>query len=585
MNEFIKGLSSRFEKVNLRAVFATGLLVVIGVAVIMLFRGGPVPVSLAEVKREDLKTNVSASAKVAPPTRELNFGIPGRLAEILVSEGDTVVEGQRLASLDGASLVLQEQQAEANVSASQTGIQLAESAVRDAQLGVQVAELNLAKLVGAPRPVDRVVVAEAVDQAAANLASAETSLANVRLLGDQTEAQAQEGADSAAQSLADAKDIADQVLDIAEQAVDDARDNEDNAQDYLDEVEQLVDAGEAGFNQATLVQAQMQADQAEAAVGQAELQLDLTEVTNDQTINAVETAHQQAVLNLATTKASNKQNVDAAQGLVASANETHQQALAQLDQLLAKPRAEDIELARTQVAQAKNGLDAAERQQDQAEALDDAADSALGLAEEAIEEATLTAPVSGRIGSIEGDVGELIIPPTPGLPGKSFVTLVDVAKIEVEAEVDDDDVSKVKIGQEAEVRLDAYSTQGFTGQVVEIPFTSSTNTVGDTVYKAKIEIDELPDISLRLGMEGEAEIKGLSKGTLTVPRDAVVVEQDRPYVFTNVDGLARKKSVKLGGLSTGSYEVLEGLAEGEEVIASTGGRLEDGSTLAIRPEK
>lgn len=581
LKDVLNGLGAQFKKRRVRSVFATGILIVIGVALIWLLRTGPIAVSLAEVKREDLSARISASAKVAPPTRDLNFALPGRLAQVSVAEGDVVVEGQLLARLDTTSLELQQRQAEANLTGTEMAVQLAESGVEDARLGVQVAELNLAKALGVPRAADQAVLREAIDQTAANLSSAEKSLANVRVLTSKVEAQAQDGLDGATQGLTDARTLADQALDIAEQALDDAEENKDNADDYVDEVEDLVDAGESGFNQATLVQAEMQADQAAAAVRQAELRVDLTEATNDQTINSVEAARNQAALALETIKATNQQNLDAAQGLVNGAKETKEQAEAQLNQLMAKPRAEDIDLARAQVSQAKNGFTASETQLEQVRAQEDAAAGTVELSEQALKDASMVAPVSGRIGAIEGEIGEFVLPPTPGLPGKPFLTLVDVQKVEIETEVDDDDISKIKIGQEATVTLDAFPTQGLLGKVVEIPFTASTNTVGDTVFKAKVEMEIPGEVALRLGMEGEAEIDGLSESALVVPDNAVLIDQERPHVFTVSAGVATKQRVKLGARSQGVYEILEGLSEGDKIVAEASSNLEDGSRLAI----
>ena len=114
-----------------------------------------------------------------------------------------------------------------------------------------------------------------------------------------------------------------------------------------------------------------------------------------------------------------------------------------------------LELVRAQYAE--------NRKQAQAELDRDRA--ALTNAEVLLSYAVITAPISGVIGSVSTQEGETV---AAGLNAPTFVTIIDLARLQVEAYVDEVDIGKVKLGLRAVFTVDAFPADDFEGKVVAI---------------------------------------------------------------------------------------------------------------------
>jgi len=93
-----------------------------------------------------------------------------------------------------------------------------------------------------------------------------------------------------------------------------------------------------------------------------------------------------------------------------------------------------------------------------------AARSDVSLAEEMVTKARIRAPIAGTVLQVHTKVGEMVAP-APELP---LMVMGDVSILRVRAEVDEQDVAKVKVGQKVFVRNSAYPGQDFEGKVVEL---------------------------------------------------------------------------------------------------------------------
>jgi multidrug resistance efflux pump len=143
----------------------------------------------------------------------------------------------------------------------------------------------------------------------------------------------------------------------------------------------------------------------------------------------------------------------------------------------------------------------------------------------------------------------------------------------VEAQVDESDVANVKVGQQAEVTLDAVSGVTLTGSVV------SVNPVGEVVgglvkYTVRIDLDSVKDMFLPLGSTANVVIKVSSaQATLAVPIVAIQNDSQGEYVWVVRDGASVRVDV-VGGVIVGDLVVVTGdLQEGEalEVVARESG--------------
>jgi HlyD family secretion protein len=155
-----------------------------------------VQVSLAVVKRENLRSTVPVTGTLAPlPDHEANAAplAPGRIRQILVKTGDTVSKGQVIAILDSGALTGQLQQAEATVSADAATLQQAllnlsaaqssqQAAVAQARTNLRAQQVALERLQAGSRPQEIAQAQSAVTAAEASLTNAEQGLARAQTL-------------------------------------------------------------------------------------------------------------------------------------------------------------------------------------------------------------------------------------------------------------------------------------------------------------------------------------------------------------------------------------------------------------------
>ncbi len=208
------------------------------------------------------------------------------------------------------------------------------------------------------------------------------------------------------------------------------------------------------------------------------------------------------------------------EGQVAAAQSRVEIAQLQLEQLQAGARAEDIAMARAQVAQAQAGVQTAEAQVRQAqaqlalvkagsraediamaEAAVAQAEAALAEANNALEDAVLKAPFGSTIGAILVDEGELASPQMP------VIRLGALTRLRVQTEdLSEVDINQVRVDQEATITVDALEGKKFQGKVARIASVASDRR-GDKVYTVTVDLDAGPESGLRWGMSAFVEIK------------------------------------------------------------------------------
>jgi HlyD family secretion protein len=187
------------------------------------------------------------------------------------------------------------------------------------------------------------------------------------------------------------------------------------------------------------------------------------------------------------------------------ASNNYAAALAAYNDATTHPTAAELAAAQQQLDQAKAAvakLDPTKEALDVARAQLQSAQAALKVAQASDADYALTAPFDGVIGAKTISVGDTVMPgaPTPAL------TLGDVSKLRLEttnlAEVD---APRIRIGQSADVTLDAFPGKTFSGKVYQIS-PSATENRGDKVFTVWIDLDEGVSSGLRWGMSATAKI-------------------------------------------------------------------------------
>lgn len=183
---------------------------------------------------------------------------------------------------------------------------------------------------------------------------------------------------------------------------------------------------------------------------------------------------------------------------------------------------QDLDLARTSARVEEARLRAAEQNSEQTVA-------ALQAAEDDLDKCRYLSPMDGVVSRLNVEEGEIAITGTMNNPGTVLLSIADLARMEVEAEIDETDVVDVDLGQKVRVKVDAFPDTSFAAAVTEIANTAVTRNRGTqeevTNFTVKaVLVDRVP--ALRPGMTATVEIE-------TASRDSVVKAPVQSIVSRN----------------------------------------------------
>jgi HlyD family secretion protein len=191
-----------------------------------------------------------------------------------------------------------------------------------------------------------------------------------------------------------------------------------------------------------------------------------------------------------------------------------------------------------------------------------------------------SSPIDGVITSLRVEEGEIALVGTMNNPGTVLMTIADLSVMEVEIEVDETDVIGVKLGQEAEVRVDAFPDDIIKGKVTEIGSSalqviSSSQESKD--FKVVITLESPPE-TLKPGLSASADIITAQKNAvLAVPISALVLrekeggngkgkEEQEEGVFIVDEDRVKFQLVTKGIMGELMIEIVTGLEEGQQIV-------------------
>jgi HlyD family secretion protein len=194
----------------------------------------------------------------------------------------------------------------------------------------------------------------------------------------------------------------------------------------------------------------------------------------------------------------------------------------------------------------------------------------LQNAQQRLLETKVYAPVSGVISDRLVQRGQIISSPTMNVGGGTALLIVsDLSRVFVMALVDESDMGKVAIGQEAEVTVDAFPDIAFRGRVVRLAIAGDK--VSNVVtFEAKVEVFDARKTLLRPEMTADIRIlAGEKADALLVPCEAVLRDAKGVYVNRPADapGAPPVRADVTTGMDDGEHtEILSGLNEGDPVL-------------------
>uniref|UniRef100_A0A7V6CDN7 Efflux RND transporter periplasmic adaptor subunit n=1 Tax=Thermodesulfobacterium geofontis TaxID=1295609 RepID=A0A7V6CDN7_9BACT len=204
-----------------------------------------------------------------------------------------------------------------------------------------------------------------------------------------------------------------------------------------------------------------------------------------------------------------------------------------------------------------------EKELERAEAQISATKNAWEEAKVKLSYAFVYAPISGVVSQVTTQQGETVV---AGLNAPTFITVIDLSKLQVECYVDETDIGKIKEGQEATFTVDSYPDKIFRAKVRTIyPGAIIKNNV--VFYDVVLDILDSYENILRPEMTAHVTIiAGKKENVLIVPSQAVKIDpQGNYYVMVKKGDKWEKRIVKVGWESEGKTEIISGLKEGEEV--------------------
>lgn len=533
------------------------ILIIILVVVLVVYSQGKknkqIEYVTDQVKLGDLIQSVSATGNVESASEtNLNFKITGKLAGVYVVAGDRVDAGKLLAGL---------------------GSSQAQSAVVNTQAQLAEAQADLEGVIAGSSDEDIAVAQVKVNQAQADLDTKEVVLDNIIIEKEQNllsyKEQALDEADESIfliqESLEDIDEIIngddETYLKIYNISYSLAWSSYNNAVPSLDSLEEEIINNSVSNSVDDLVslldQVSSVLDDADSAlrstfnllinvspVGSL-TQSDIdsyksTTIINQSNISTNISSVQTAKSNLQIKSVEYDNDIEEAELEIEEAETALSLAEAELAQVLAEPRSFEIKLQQAKVNMAQAKLQSA-------------------LAD--LSDYSLRSPITGIITKVNYEVGEYVSSAEP------VISLISESNLEIEVDVPESDIAKVKVSDEAEITLDAFGEERiFTSHISFID--PAETIINDVVYyKVKLTFDE-KDESIKSGMTANVVITTNSKeDILYIPQRAVISPNGESFVRVLVNKQIEEKKITTGLKGDGGLiEITSGLVEGEEII-------------------
>jgi multidrug resistance efflux pump len=227
----------------------------------------------------------------------------------------------------------------------------------------------------------------------------------------------------------------------------------------------------------------------------------------------------------------------------------------------------NLSAAEAQTDAAEKGLDLAQNRYSenlkQARAEISRAEASLDNATVKLSYATITAPISGVIASVSTQEGETV---SAGLNAPTFVTIIDLLRLQVDAYVDEVDIGKIQKGQECLFTVDAFSAREFMGRVVAI-YPKAVIQENVVNYDVVIKITDPYDGLLRPEMTTNVTISlATRKQVLAVPAQAVSREGGKNIIHIAGATGPEARQVTIGWKDGQWLEIANGLQEGQTIF-------------------
>ena len=616
--EIIYKKNMKINKKNLIFIIIGALIMAIGIISYSfadgdnIIRNGNHSYEFVVVQKGVVEQVVTADGSVVADSEiELKYQIGGRLAQINYEVGQKIKKDYILAELDSRDQEIRVKQHQASLSQARANLNLKLAGVSGEdiqvyQTAVYNAETNLIKT--------KESVNKDIANVEAQINTSETALENVLQGLEDAQSQANSSIDNA---LGDALRVMDSALLTAQNSLDCVKDtvNDDDLEDVLSVKDsQYKVQTSSNYNQAIMgyglavdnvAAAKAEPNEANINIALTQLKNNLAQIyntldslynalyatitcidlsqadldifkatisTSRSNVNTSLTSVNTEIQAISSIKVTNQTNINTAKALIDTAQSGIDSAEANLIAVQAKADTRiSLSESALQIAQDKLILiQAKPREVDIASlnALVRQAWASLELSKEELKKTKLVALSDGIITKIDGEIGENIS------AANTFITMIS-SQIQIEANVPEIDIAKVKINNPVKITLDAYGDRIFSGKIISIE-PAETVVQGVIYYQIKVVFDEdaenITDVNIMPGMTADLDVLTAKKdNVLILPIGSVKEGGDgKRYVQVYKNGKNGKifeLEIETGLNGKENIEIIKGLNENDKVIS------------------
>ena len=208
------------------------------------------------------------------------------------------------------------------------------------------------------------------------------------------------------------------------------------------------------------------------------------------------------------------------------------------------------------------------------------AEKQLDVYRQQLEDTIIRAPFTGIVVAKNAQPGEMISPVSAGggFTRTGIGTIVDMTSLEIEIDVNEAYINRVKPGQKIVATLDAYPDWDIACHVIAIIPTADRQRATVEVRVGFDELDSriLPDMGVKVAFQEEGRTTTPGQAGVLVPQSAISERGDKQYVLLLINGLVERRAIATAGERGKEMLVTSGLAGGDIVILNAPSNLETG---------
>jgi len=215
------------------------------------------------------------------------------------------------------------------------------------------------------------------------------------------------------------------------------------------------------------------------------------------------------------------------------------------------------------------------------------AEARVKVAQQDLDNCTVRAPFGGIVVSKDAQRGEMVSPVSAGggFTRTGIATIVDMASLEIEVDVNESYIARVKTGQPVTAVLDAYPDWQIPAKVRTVIPTADRQKATVKVRATFDRLDPriLPDMGVKVTFLGEERsVPTEAAGRVLVSRAALVEDGGTTAVFVHREGRVERRAVRLGQVRGNEHEVVAGLSDGDQVVTTGAKQLRDGQSVRVK---